>query len=151
MTDRNLIQPGYVCIEIIQILQTQVMAGIQSQSQASCHLGCFHERSHRSFPSFRESRSIGLGIEFYAIRTGFGCIFYHFHVGRHEYGCTDTCIIECIQHLGQELQIVFRVPPRIGGQLRRTIRHQCHLMRFHLQHQVDKFGCGIPFYIELRT
>ena len=35
MTDRDLIQPGYVFIEIIQIFQTQVMACIQSQSQAA--------------------------------------------------------------------------------------------------------------------
>ena len=127
------------------------MACIQSQSQAARRSGCFHKRSYRSFRIFRECRSIGFGIEFHPVGTGFGGILYHFRIGRHEYRRTDTGGIERFQHFGQKLQIGFRVPAGVGSQLSGAIRNQRYLMRFHFQHQVDKFGCGISLYIKLRA
>ena len=127
------------------------MACIQSQSQAARRSGCFHKRSYRSFRIFRECRSIGFGIEFHPVGTSLGSILYHLRIRRYKYGSTDACIIKCIEHFSQKFQILLGIPTCVRSQLSRTIRNQSHLMRFHFQYQVNKFGGRISFDIKFST
>ena len=67
MTDAHLVHPWYMLVEIVEVDETEVVTGIQSQTYFSCCHGGLHEWLYSLFPVSKIARGIWLGIEFHAV------------------------------------------------------------------------------------
>ena len=124
------------------------MSGVQADTQFAGCFGCFHKWGNSRFRILRICRSIGFRIKFHTVGTCFCRIFHHLRIGGNKDGSTDACAVELIENFRQKFQICFCIPTGVGSNLRRIVRNQRHLMRFHFQYQVYKLRRRVALDIE---
>lgn len=67
VTDAYFINPSYLFMHIFQVLQAQVMAGVQPQPQTASRSGRFHKRPDSRLRTSCISRSVRLRIKFHPV------------------------------------------------------------------------------------
>ena len=138
-------------MQIGQVLQAQIMPGVQAQAKLFRHIGRFHERCHSTLTISGITCCIRLSVKFHAVSTTSSRSFNHGGVCRNKDRSPDS---RC-SHFGhngfQKSCMRHRIPPMIGGQLFRGVWHQGHLGRPHCQHQLAESLVGISLDVKLRA
>ena len=72
MAYRHLAKARDVAMEKLEILQIQVMSGIDTETFRKRHFGSFDKRSHSLFGIYRKFIGIRLGVKLHTVSTGLG-------------------------------------------------------------------------------
>lgn len=150
VSDGYLCELGYILGEVGKVLQVEVMACIESQSQFCGPYGGCPVWDDGLFPIYMESVGIGLCVELYTVGASCGGAFYHGYHGVYEEGDADTGRLEFPHYFYEVIFMTDGVPAVVGGDLSQCIGYQGHLIGPDVQHQVYEFlFLRIAFDIEL--
>lgn len=94
MPDGHFIEAGYHAREVAQVIEVQVVAGIDAQSAAGGRLSCRYIVGNGSLAVAVIVLRIALGIELYAVGAGIGGGFYDAAHRISEDGHPDTRLAE---------------------------------------------------------
>ncbi len=150
VTYRHLIGPWDRPDEIFQVFKIEVVPRIQAKSATACLFGSGKIRGNGRFTTRLIIAGICLGIQFYTVGTRFGRFCNHRRVRIYEYRNTNPGGLEPRRDLFQEVEILHRIPPRIGCYGVMCIGNERHLGRRHLQYQIGKRIYRIALYVEFR-
>src|SRR5574344_433347 len=148
MTDADLVGPRDALMKIGPIDETESVTGTRSQPHLACGLCSLHKWGDGLFSVNRISGSIRFRIKFNTFGTSFGGILHHLGIRIHEHRCTDNFFVKPADDICQKSEVCLCVPSMIGCYLVFSIGHECHLSRFHPQHQFYKFIDRITFNVE---
>ena len=150
MADRDLIEERHMLLEITQVLKVEIVAGIHSQTGLSCRTRRFNIRCHSGFGIAGICVGIRLGVKFHTVGACLGRHAYVVAVCTYENRTADTSLAQGIDYSCEKLHMRLHLPSGRRGKIAGGIGHQCHLLGFHLKHQVHELGSGIALDVELR-
>ncbi len=149
MAYRHLVGPRNPLHEIVQILQRQVVPGIEPQPLPPRFFGSRDIRRNRPLRVGRILTGIGFGIEFHPVGTAGLCPGDHGRVGVDKERNPNTLLMETGRHSGQKFPVGHRIPPGIGSYRVGSVRYERHLRRNDLRHQRDELRRRIALDVEL--
>ena len=148
MPDTDFIQPWYALMQIRQIMQVQIMTGIQTKAASPSLLCRYHKRRHSKLAIRSIAGRIRSRIEFHTISPARCSTFNHSGIRIHKHRCSDSGFAQLAYDTSQEILMAYRIPSVIGCQLCWRIWHQCHLRRTHPQYKPHKAVIRVSFDIE---
>ena len=151
MSDTHLIDVGHLPVHEGEVLQTEVMPAVQSQTQLLGPLAGPDKGSNGSITVGSIERGVGFGVELHTVGTCAGSPFHHLLIGIHEDAHPYALAMEFLRNPPEEVKMCTGIPAMIAGQLVMRVGHESDLGRNHLEHQIDKVGFRVALYVEFRS
>lgn len=149
MPDGYFHQTGNLLREPGEIIQVEIVTGIDAQLQLLCAFGCGDIRSNGLFFIGRECGGVSLSVQLDAICTGFRSAIDHFNHGINKNRYANAGSLENGDDLPEVIAVLDGVPTVIGGDLPFCIRYKGYLVGLRFEYEVDEFlFAAIPFNIE---
>ena len=109
--DADFVCPGNLLVEVRQVLQAEVVSGVESQSCFAASLGRFDIGLDALLkPSLLAGFGVGGGVEFDPVGAGLLGALHHPHVGGNEKRGADAFFVEHLYDIGQESALLHGVP-----------------------------------------
>lgn len=148
MADGDLQQSRDVLLEIGQIFQAQVMAGVEFQTELTGKFGCCNKRRDGLLAVFGIVGGIRLGVQLDAVGAdGFGRLDFG-RIGFHEQRGADVVLLQPRDHFLQQRAMAQGVPAGVGSQHIRRVGHQRALRGPDFFHQPQKIFGRVAFDVE---
>ena len=105
VSDADLVGPWNLLVEVGEVLEAEVVAGVETESEGTGSLrrtdeGCYGRGAVGSIGG-----SIGLGVELYAVCSGTLGVVHHVLVGAYEDAHADAGLAETGGHVGEEVEV----------------------------------------------
>lgn len=149
VTDRHFFEAGDMLSKISQILEVEVVTGVETQTQLTCAVGGGTIGGYSTFGIGRIFPGVRFGVQFDPIGAGFRRAFDHCDDGIDEQRDPDTGILETADGLNEIVFVPDRIPAVVGRDLVERVRDKRHLRGAYIEHEVDEFLLlGIALDIE---
>ena len=116
----------------MQVLQRQVVTGVEAKADAPCLFGGGDEGRDGCFPVGLIPRGVWLRVQFYAVGTADFGTFHHAWVSVDKDAGANARSLECAADVSEECTVLQRVPSVVRGDLVVAVRYQRHLCRLDL-------------------
>ena len=116
----------------MQVLQRQVVTGVETKTNAPCLFGGSDEGCYGSLAVFRIARGVRLGVEFHAVGTASLGSLHLAWVSVDKDAGANARSLECAADVSEECTVLQRVPSVVRGDLVVAVRYQRHLCRLDL-------------------
>ena len=148
MSYRDLVCPWNRPDVEFQVLEVEVVACIQPQTDLLCLPGCGKVRRDCLLRPQWILFGISGGVQLDPVGTAGRGTLDHGGIGIDEYGGADALRSELLAHVGEKVPVRERVPAGVGSDGIVGVRHQGDLVRNHFAHEVDKTWNRISLYVE---
>ena len=98
----DFVEMGYVLMEIAEVVEVEVVSGVESESALVCNLGGFDEGCYGSLAVGSIEAGITLGVEFDAVGACCGGVFDHVWISIDEDGDAYAAGFEFSHDVAQE-------------------------------------------------
>ena len=99
-------------MEVSEIDQTEVMAGVHTETCGESGVGGFDKRSYRSFGILRIEVGVWFGVKLDAVSTRSGCKLHVLDVSTHKNRRADTTLAQTVDNRRKELHVLSDIPAR---------------------------------------
>ena len=148
MADRHLVGAGNPADEVAQVLQREVVPGVEPESLPAGLLGGGQVGGDRRCGIRGVLPGVGLGVELHAVGAAGLRSGDHFGHGIDEDRDADAPFAEAGGDAGEKFAVRHGVPPGVGGDGVGCVGHERDLCGPHLQHQRDEVRNRIALNVE---
>lgn len=150
MADGHFFQTLHHAGKVAQVIEVEVVAGVDAESAAGGRLCCRYIVGNGSLAVGVVVLRVAFGVELYAVGTCVSGSFYDADNRIGEDGHSDARLAEHLRHIAQVTLLPYGIPAVIGGKLSRVVGYQSDLRGLHFQHQLHKLVLlGVALNIEL--
>ena len=149
MAYRHLVKIGYLLMEVAQVVQIEVVAGIEAQSTLVRHPCRLDKGGNGTLTVGGIATGVTLGVEFHSVGSRGGGMLYHVWIGIDEDRDPYATRFELGHDVLQKRLMVDGIPAGIAGEYILGIGHQGHLCGTDGLDQLGKTTYRITFDIEL--
>ena len=133
-----------------EIFQTQVVAGIQSQTGVACHFCRFGKRSDSFFRIARIEIGVWLCIQFHTVGSGFCRGDDIVRIGVDKNRRSDAGVVQPLHRFGEKIHVGGYVPSGRAGQGVGRVGHEGDLRRPYQQDHFHEIRRRIALYVKFR-
>ena len=145
---RHFVEIGYVMLEICEIVEVEVVAGVDAEAYIMGGAAGFGIRSHGCGGIGGILVGVRLGVELDAVSAGLSRCDDLGGYGVYENRGPDAGVLEALDDRGEEIEVGLDVPAVVRRQGVGSVGHEGDLLGTHLEDEVDEFGRGIAFDVE---
>lgn len=136
VTDGDLVEDGDLLMEECQVLQREVMPGVQSEAKGFGEFGRLDEWGDGGITVMGVIPGVRLGVEFYAVGTCACGGADVFEVCPDEDRDTYSPFMEKADEAAEVVVVFDAIPPAIRRKLRRNVRNERNLVRNYVIYDV---------------
>lgn len=138
VADADLVDPGDLLAEVGEVLQAEVVAGVEAEAALARRLGGDDEGAYGLFATGGVAAGVALGVEFDAVGARPGSQFDHHRVGIDEDADAYAVLFEFFDHVGEVALVLGGVPSGVAGEDAVGVGHEGDLSRVDFLDEVDE-------------
>ena len=138
VADADLVEPGNLLAEVGEVLQAEVVAGVEAEAALARGLGGDDEGAYGRLATGGVAAGVALGVEFDAVGARPGGQFDHHRVGVDEDADAYAVLFELFDHVGEVALVLGGVPSGVGGEDAVGVGHEGDLRRADFLDEVDE-------------
>ena len=158
VADADFVEPGDALVEVGEVLEAEVVAGVEAEAAVAGGDGGGDEGGDGSLAVSGVLLGIVGGVQLHTVGAGLGGHLNHVGIGVDEDAHADAARLEFLDNIHQVVLVLHRVPAGIGGEYPFGVGDEGHLSGLDFLHQVDEAvglalgdAFGVALDIELRS
>ena len=148
-SDRHLVEERYLLVEEGEVVEVEVVAGVEAEATVACHACRLYEGGYGALAVGSIAGGVALGVELHTVGAGGGGMLYHRGDGIDEDGDAYAALLEACYDVAQVGLVAHGVPSGIARQHVFSIGHEGYLCGTYGADEVGEFVNGVAFDVEL--